>query len=120
MALADFAALKARYDADRAAERGGRREVVEARLVLALEAIGWRSAGGESAEEVAPLAAHVLDACVHGHQDPRRAARELAELLRSSAAALDGGGAHVTAFIPAAEDILRRYAGIPSVTGGHA
>ncbi|HEY0996139.1 MAG TPA: hypothetical protein VGD77_09110 [Gemmatimonadaceae bacterium] len=108
--VTDFEALRARYDGDLAAEGRGRRAVVEARLEQALEAIGWRSAGGEPAEVVASHARHLLAACMKGHRDPRRLARELAELLRSSAAALDGGGASASAFIPAAEDVLRRYA----------
>lgn len=116
--VTDFDALRARYEGDLAAEGRGRRGVVEARLEVALDAIGWRSAGGEPAAVVASHARHLLAACVNRHHDARRLARELAELLRSSAAALDGGGASASAFIPAAEDVLRRYAPPSADTSG--
>ena len=116
--VTDFDALRARYEGDLAAEGRGRRGVVEARLEVALDAIGWRSAGGEPAAVVASHARHLLAACMGRHHDARRLARELAELLRSSAAALDGGGASASAFIPAAEDVLRRYAPPSADTSG--
>lgn len=108
----EFSALRERFDADRAAERAGETGVIEGRLARALDAIGWRSAGGESSEEVAALARHTLASCVVGHRDPRRAARELAELLRSSTAGLDGSLPSASAFVPAGEELLRRYAGV--------
>lgn len=109
--LVSFAALHERFAADREAVQRGEAGVVEGRLARALDAIGWQSAGGESSEEVAALAGHTLASCVAGHHDPRRAARELAELLRTSAAGLDGSLPSAYAFIPAAEELLRRYAG---------
>ena len=109
--LIDIAALRERFVADRDAEQRGQREVVEGRLARALDAIGWRSAGGESSEEVAALARHTVAACVSGHHDPRRAARELADLLRRSTAGLDGSLPAASAFVPAGEELLRRYVG---------
>jgi hypothetical protein len=107
----DFPALRARFDADRETERQGQPGVIEARLAGALDAIGWRSAGGESSEAVAGVARHVVVSCVTGHQDPRRAIRELADLLRGATAGLDGSLPSASAFIPAGEELLRRYVG---------
>ncbi|HEY9516029.1 MAG TPA: hypothetical protein VIQ74_10165 [Gemmatimonadaceae bacterium] len=112
----DFSALRERFAADCEVERQGKPGVVESRLARALDAIGWRSAGGESSGQVAILARHIVASCVAGHHDPRRAARELAGLLRSASAGLDGGLPAPSAFVPAAEDVLRRYAGTGSAT----
>ena len=109
--MTSLAALRVRFDADREGEANGRHDLVAARLEQALDAIGWRSAGGSSSEEVAAVAVHILDACVHGHRDLEIAARSLAELLYNSAASLDGSMSGASAFVPAAEEVLARYAG---------
>ena len=108
---ADFPALRTRFEADRAAERQGQPGLIEARLSGALDALGWRSAGGESSDAVAGIARHVIASCVTGHHDLRRAARELADLLRGATAGLAGGLPPTSAFIPAGEELLRRYVG---------
>ena len=114
--LIDFSSLHERFVADREAEQRGQHSVIDARLARALDSIGWRSAGGESSEEVAVLARHILASCVTGHHDPRRTARELAELLRSSSAGLDGSLPSVYAFVPAGEELLRHYVGARPAT----
>ena len=109
--MTSLAALRVRFDADREDATAGRHDLAAARLEQALDAIGWRSAGGCSSEEVAAVAVHILDACVNGHRDIEIAARSLAELLYSSAVSLDGSMSGASAFVPAAEEVLARYAG---------
>ena len=104
-----FAALRARFESDRVVEGNGAQDLVEARLDQALDAIGWRSAGGSSSEAVAAVAVHILDACVTGHHDVDVATQALADLLYSSAATLDGSMSAASAFLPAAEEVLHRY-----------
>jgi hypothetical protein len=105
----EFAALRARFEADEQASRGGETNAVVDRLTNALDAMGWRSAGGASSDEIASFASHILDACVTGHRDLGLAARDLADLMRTGVD-LDGSLPPVSAFLPAAEDLLRRYA----------
>ena len=106
-----MAALRARFLNDREGEAEGRHEVVAARLEAALDAIGWRSAGGSSSGEVAAVGVHVLDNCVNGHQDVDAAAHSLAQLLYESSASLDGSMAGPMAFVPAAQEVIDRYIG---------
>ena len=104
-----FAALRARYEQDRGESQSGRNDLVASRLAQALDAIGWRSAGGSSSEEVAAVVVHVLDDCVNGHRDVSRAAAAIADLLYNSSASLDGSMYSASAFLPAAEEVLARY-----------
>ena len=106
-----MAGLRARFLRDREGERDGRHEAVVARLEAALDAIGWRSAGGSSSEEVAAVAVHVFDNCVNGHHDVHAAARSLAELLYQSSASLDGSMSSPSDFLPAALEVIDRYIG---------
>ena len=111
--MARMAALRARFLRDREGEVDGRHEVVAARVETALDAIGWRSAGGSSSEEVAAVAVHILDNCVNGHHDVTAAARSLAELLYQSSATLDGSMSSPSDFLPAALEVIDRYTGAP-------
>jgi len=104
-----MAALRARFLRDREVE--GRHEVVAVRVEAALDAIGWRSAGGSSSEEVAAVAVHILDSCVNGHHDLNAAARSLADLLYQSSATLDGSMSGPSDFLPAALEVIDRYTG---------
>ncbi len=104
-----MAALRARFLRDREVE--GRHEVVAGRVEAALDAIGWRSAGGSSSEEVAAVAVHILDNCVNGHHDVNAAARSLADLLYQSSATLDGSMSGPSDFLPAALEVIDRYTG---------
>jgi hypothetical protein len=106
-----FDALRDRFTTDRARETDGRHGVTRARLELALDAIGWRSAGGSSSEEVAAIAAHIVESCVTGHHDVRAATKQIAELLRTSSATLDGSMSSASMFLPAAHEVLVRYVG---------
>ena len=106
-----FASLRERFERDRDGAMHGRHSLIEARLEQALDAIGWRSAGGSSSEEVAAVAVHILDACVNGHHDVDVAARAIADLLYNSAASLDGSMSAASAFLPAAEEVLHRHVG---------
>ena len=105
-----FSALRDRFEQDRLSEASGRHDLVASRLEQALDAIGWRSAGGSSSEEVAAIAVHVIDECVNRHQDVTRATKAIADLLYNSAATLDGSMYSASAFLPAAEEVLQRYA----------
>lgn len=109
--VARMAALRARFLRDREGDAEGRHEVVAARLETALDAIGWRSAGGSSSEEVAAVAVHILDNCVNGHHDLNAAARSLADLLYQSSATLDGSMSGPSDFLPAALEVIDRYTG---------
>ncbi|MEO8334273.1 MAG: hypothetical protein ABI664_04840 [bacterium] len=105
-----FGAVRERFVADRARETGGSLALTKARLEQALDAIGWRSAGGSSSEEVAAIAAHIVERCVTEHRDVALAATQLAGLLHNSAATLDGSMSSASMYVPAAEDVLARYA----------
>ena len=107
--VARMGALRTRFLRDREAE--GRHGAVAARLESALDAIGWRSAGGSSSEEVAAVAVHILDRCVTGHCDVDAAVRSLADLLHQSSATLDGSMSDASAFVPAALEVIDRYIG---------
>lgn len=104
-----MAALRARFLRD--CEGEGRHEVVAARVEAALDAIGWRSAGGSSSEEVAAVAVHILDNCVNGYHDVNAAVRSLADLLYQSSATLDGSMSGPSDFLPAALEVVDRYTG---------
>jgi hypothetical protein len=104
-------ALRQRFTSDRAREADGRHDVTTARLVQALDAIGWRSAGGSSSEEVAAIAAHIVENCATGRDDVNAATKQLAELLRTSAATLDGSMSSASMYVPAAHEVLVRYVG---------
>ncbi len=84
--------------------------MVVSRLAGALDAIGWRSADGSSSGEVAADAAHILAECVHQHHSVDKAAEALADLLYRSAATLDGSAYSASAYLPAADEVLSRYA----------
>lgn len=101
--MTTYDALRARFAADG--------PDAESRLEKALDEIGWRGAHGLPSDEVAGIAVEILRECVHSHRDVSRATDELAELLRSAAAILDGGSMSTDMFIPAAEEVIRLYAG---------
>lgn len=104
-----LARLAERYVADRSAGEDGNAMVI-GRLALALDAIGWRAADGSSSEEVAADAVYILADCVTRHHSVNKAAEALADLLYRSAAALDGSSHAASAYVPAAEEVLARYA----------
>ena len=107
----DIDALQQRFLGDEAESPARSGSAMEERLATALDEIGWRSAGGASSTEVAPLASAIIASCVRDHRDPATAVRELATLLRDSMEPLDGGLPAVSEFMPAAAELLRRYAG---------
>ncbi len=78
-------------------------------LATALDAIGWRSAGGAESEEVAEELGWILRDAVGGHRDIATVITQIAEMLRGAAAPLDGSRPSVREFHPAAEELLRRY-----------
>lgn len=105
-----YSALRARYDEDRSTSIGDGTGAAESRLARVLDTIGWRAANGADAEEVAPLAAEIVSACITDHRDVTIAIRDLALLLHACAAPMDGSMYPASAFEPAAEEILWRYA----------
>jgi hypothetical protein len=105
-----FDTLRDRFVSDRAQEAEGRHDMTKARLEQALDAIGWRSAGGSSSEEVAAIAAHIVARCVTEHREVAVAAEQIADLLHNSAATLDGSMSSAVMYVPAAQEVLARYA----------
>lgn len=105
-----YTLLRERFAADRGADARNPNAMVATRLARALDAIGWRSADGASSEEVAADAVYILAECVDQHHDVDRAAASLADLLYRSSATLDGSMSAASAYLPAAEDVLSRYA----------
>lgn len=108
--LVAFDALRARFERDEAMRRAGSGHSAATALASALEAIGWRAAGEDAVEEVAGLAAPVVAACVHGDHDVVAACRAIADLLRRYAPGHTDALPPLEAFIPAAAEVLRRYA----------
>ena len=108
--LPTYEALQARYAQHEAAAFSRAADEGEAALAAALEAIGWRAAGEDAVEEVAAQALLIVGACVNGHRDPRVAARDLADLMRHYAPRHSDFLAPAAEFLPAAEEVLRRYA----------
>lgn len=97
--------LAARFAADEQASQAARR------VATALAAIGWRSASDAPAEEVAVGISLMIAACVRRHRDLALLRRNVARHLHQHAHTLDGSGAGVAAWEPAAAQILERYAG---------
>jgi len=104
-----FDTLRVRFASDQARDSQGGHAVTKARLAQALDAIGWRAAGGSSSEEVADIAAHIVESCATRHHDVNAATTQLAELLRNSAATLDGSTSPASMYLPAAREVLVRY-----------
>lgn len=101
-----LAELMARFEAEEGAPT--RRAEVEAEyLARIFDAIGWKAAGGISVEEIAALAAPIMDAAGRGG-DPDLAVHELARLMRSGMQAMDGSLPPISDFVPAAEEVMRR------------
>lgn len=86
------------------------RRVAESRLANALDAIGWRAANGASSDEVAARAVYIVSAYASHAADRAATVQALAELLRANTGGMDGSLPPTSAFVPAAEDVLRRYA----------
>jgi hypothetical protein len=82
-----------------------------ARLLRALEAIGWRGGDVASPEEVAAEILPALSACARGQGDIPALYRQIAELLRANGPVMDGGLPPTSAYLPAATEIVRRFVG---------
>lgn len=106
-----YTALKTRYLAD--TEFGG--DGATPSLTRALEHIGWRAVRDPTPEELAGYLVELLEACVFEHRDIAQLISGIAATLRACGPTLDGGLPPVEAYLPAAEDVLRRY-----VDGEHA
>lgn len=98
-----YRALRDRYVGDR--QGGG----AAPRVAAALEAIGWRSVGDPSPEELAAYVVDLIDACVTDHHDPTLLVSAIAHVLRDHGPLLDGGLPPAAAYEPAALDVLERY-----------
>ena len=106
-----FRSLAEQFERQRDSERASGGTVVEDAIARALEATGWRGAGPGVVEELALEAAPIVEACVTGHRDVRRAVADLAALMRGYAPPHSDALAPAVAFVPAAEAALRIYAG---------
>lgn len=100
-----YTALKTRYLAD--TEFGG--DGATPSLTRALERIGWRAVRDPSPEELAGYLVELLESCVHEHRDLAQLTAGIAATLRACGPMLDGGLPPVEAYLPAAEEVLRRY-----------
>jgi len=112
--MISFAALRARYLADRSA--GG----ASPRLASALAAIGWRAVGEPSPDELAGYLVELVDACATEHHDTEWLVASVARLLRDSGPLLDGGLPPVDAYEPAARELLEWYVSDRDAPGGAA
>ena len=81
-----------------------------ARVARVLESIGWRGGDSASPEEVATEVLPSIASCVREHGDRGVMYREIAEVLRGSGPMMDGGLPPVSDYIPAAAEIVRRFA----------
>ena len=105
-----FRSLAEQFERQRDSERTNGGSVVEDAIARALEATGWRGAGPGVVEELAFEAAPIVEACVIGHHDVKRAVADLAALMRGYAPPHSDALAPVEAFLPASEAALRIYA----------
>lgn len=92
---------------DRLAASGG--GAAAARLTHVLESIGWRVGDSASPEDVAQEILPALSACAREQSDVGALYRQIAEVLRGSGPLLDGGLPDTSAYLPAAEEIVRRF-----------
>lgn len=104
-----FRSLAEQFERQRDTERANGGTAVEDAIARALEATGWRGAGPGVVEELALEAAPIVEACVTGHHDVRRAVADLAALMRGYAPPHSDALAPVEAFLPASEAALRLY-----------
>ena len=103
--MVSFQTLRTRFTEDTQFGAGG----ASPRLADALEQIGWRAVGEPSADDLASYLVSLIEACVHDHHDTDALAYGIANLLRDAGPSLDGGLPPVDAYLPAAEEVLRRY-----------
>lgn len=80
-----------------------------ARLVGALESIGWRGGDAASPEEVAQELLPAIASCVREHHDMGLMYRQMAEVLRASGPVLDGSLAPASSYLPAAAEVVRLF-----------
>jgi hypothetical protein len=80
-----------------------------ARLVSALESIGWRGGDSASAEEVAQEVLPAIASCVRDHGDRALMYRQIADVLRGSGPMLDGGMPPASEYLPAAAAVVRGF-----------
>jgi hypothetical protein len=85
-------------------------EHARAVLTRALEAIGWRAASEEPAEDVAAELALILGESVGGGRDLVRLRRDVADCLRQYAHVLDGSAPAREDWEPAAARIIELFA----------
>ncbi|MBL0940119.1 MAG: hypothetical protein IBJ03_14590 [Gemmatimonadaceae bacterium] len=97
--------LRDRFTEDTAFGGGG----ASPSLTAALDAIGWRAVQEPTPEELAEFLADLVQQCVHLHRDVSVLSFEIARALRDTGPLLDGGLPPVEAYLPAADEILRRY-----------
>lgn len=82
-------------------------------MAAALAAIGWRAVQDPTPEELAEFLVDLLADCVTGHRDVAALSYAMARALRDTGPLLDGGLPPVEAYLPAAEEVLRRYLILP-------
>jgi hypothetical protein len=81
------------------------------RVTHALDAIGWRGGDALGPEEMAQEIVPAFVACAREHGDVALLDRQIAEILRASGPLLDGSLPPVSAYLPAASEIVRRFVG---------
>ena len=103
-----YEAFRRRFDADEEREAAGASFVTERELEAALDVVGWRAAGRDTAA-VAGLLAMIFRACATGHRRLDLLHEDVADLLRHYARGPDGSLPPVAALAPVARDVVRRY-----------
>ena len=94
-----------------AAAQGGESENggATARVIRALDAIGWRGADSATPEEVAAEILPAITSCVQSTGEMGALYWQVAQVLRANGPAMDGGLPPAAAYVPAAAEIVRRF-----------
>lgn len=100
-----LAALRSCFEQDTRTGGGG----ASPPMAEALAAIGWRAVQDPTPEELSEFLVDLLADCVTGHRDVAALRYAVARALRDTGPLLDGGLPPVEAYLPAAEEVLRRY-----------
>lgn len=88
------------------------------RVTQALEAIGWRGSDAVEAGEVAQEIVPAIAAFAREHGDLSLLHRQVAEILRASGPLLDGSLPPSAAYLPAADEVVRRFIGVSGEASG--
>ncbi len=109
MTALTYELLRARVEADKALATQGDSHAADRAARQALGDIGFRAVGDEGFEQAVVMLPMVLRACVARHQKIDVLFRDVADLLYQHSPALDGSSSPVSAYLPAAREVVSRY-----------